>query len=103
MRSASTRDHCCVSGTPPRFFLRRSGRVCVPWLDPFWARLELQLAVGTRRGFDTVNRSPDTVLDKLTLHLCGGDLLLLHDCHADADRSGQPVISEVLPRLLEGF
>jgi peptidoglycan/xylan/chitin deacetylase (PgdA/CDA1 family) len=67
------------------------------------ARLDLQLASWTRRGFDTVNRSPDTVFDKLTRHLGGGDILLLHDGHAALTGAGQPVILEVLPRLLEAL
>jgi peptidoglycan/xylan/chitin deacetylase (PgdA/CDA1 family) len=91
-----------VVGIPPRFFRAPAG-LRNPWLDPVLARLDLQLASWTRRGFDTVNRSPDTVLDKLTRHLGGGDILLLHDGHAALTGSGQPVILEVLPRLLEAL
>ena len=65
-------------------------------------RLDLQLASWTRRGFDTVNRDPTRCSDKLTRHLGGGDILLLHDGHAGRTRSGQPIIFEVLPRLLDG-
>jgi peptidoglycan/xylan/chitin deacetylase (PgdA/CDA1 family) len=91
-----------VVGTPPSFFRAPAG-LRNPWLDPVLARLDLQLASWTRRGFDTVNRSPDTVLDKLNRHLGGGDILLLHDGHAALTGSGQPVILEVLPRLLEAL
>jgi peptidoglycan/xylan/chitin deacetylase (PgdA/CDA1 family) len=91
-----------VVGIPPRFFRAPAG-LRNPWLDPVLARLDLQLTSWTRRGFDTVNRSPDTVLDKLTRHLGGGDILLLHDGHAALTGSGQPVILAVLPRLLEAL
>jgi peptidoglycan-N-acetylglucosamine deacetylase len=40
------------------------------------------------------------VLGKLTHHLGGGDILLLHDGHAGRTRSGEPLVFEVLPRLL---
>jgi peptidoglycan-N-acetylglucosamine deacetylase len=63
-------------------------------------RLDLQLASWTRRGFDTVSRNADRVLGKLTRHLQGGDILLLHDAHAGRTLSGRPIILEVLPRLL---
>src|SRR6266478_2810635 len=54
-----------------------------------------------RRGFDTVSHSADVVFGRLTHHLKGGDILLLHDGHAARTRTGLPVILEVLPRLLE--
>jgi peptidoglycan/xylan/chitin deacetylase (PgdA/CDA1 family) len=89
-----------VVGTAPRFFRAPAG-LRNPILDPVLTRFDLQLASWTRRGFDTVSRDADTVLGKLTRHLGGGDILLLHDGHAGRSRSGQPVIFEVLPRLLE--
>ena len=89
-----------VVGTAPRFFRAPAG-LRNPWLDPVLNRFDLQLASWTRRGFDTVNRNVHTVLDKLTRHLGGGDILLLHDGHAARTAAGQPVILEVLPRLLE--
>lgn len=91
-----------VVGTTPKFFRAPAG-LRNPWLDPVLARLDLQLASWTRRGFDTVNRSPDIVLGKLTRHLSGGDILLLHDGHAARTQAGQPVILEVLPRLLDAL
>jgi peptidoglycan/xylan/chitin deacetylase (PgdA/CDA1 family) len=88
-----------VTGSWPLFFRAPAG-LRNPFLDPVLTRLDLQLASWTRRGFDTVNRIPDVVLGKLTRHLSGGDILLLHDGHAARTESGLPVILEVLPRLL---
>jgi peptidoglycan/xylan/chitin deacetylase (PgdA/CDA1 family) len=88
-----------VVGSAPRFFRAPAG-LRNPLLDPVLTRLGLQLASWTRRGFDTVTRDPDTVFNKLTRHMRGGDILLLHDGHAGRTHSGEPVILEVLPRLL---
>jgi peptidoglycan/xylan/chitin deacetylase (PgdA/CDA1 family) len=88
-----------VVGVAPRFFRAPAG-LRNPWLDPVLARLGLQLASWTRRGFDTVSHDADVVLGKLTRHLGGGDILLLHDGHAGRTRSGEPIVFEVLPRLL---
>jgi peptidoglycan-N-acetylglucosamine deacetylase len=72
-----------------------------PFLEPVLARLGLHLASWTRRGFDTVNTDPETILRRLTRGLRGGDILLLHDGHAARTAQGEPVILEVLPRLLQ--
>jgi peptidoglycan-N-acetylglucosamine deacetylase len=88
-----------VVGVAPRFFRAPAG-LRNPWLDPVLARFGLQLASWTRRGFDTVSHDADAVLGKLTRHLGGGDILLLHDGHAGRTRSGEPLVFEVLPRLL---
>jgi peptidoglycan-N-acetylglucosamine deacetylase len=88
-----------VVGTAPRFFRAPAG-LRNPLLDLVLTRFDLQLASWTRRGFDTVTRDSNIVFDKLTRHLGSGDILLLHDGHASRSRSGQPVILEVLPRLL---
>lgn len=89
-----------VVGSVPRFFRAPAG-LRNPLLDPVLTRFDLQLASWTRRGFDTVSHDPDTVLNKLTRQLGGGDILLLHDGHAARTLAGQPVILEVLPRLLQ--
>jgi peptidoglycan/xylan/chitin deacetylase (PgdA/CDA1 family) len=88
-----------VTGSAPRFFRAPAG-LRNPFLDPVLARLDLHLASWTRRGFDTVSRDHNDVFNKLTRHLGGGDILLLHDGHPGRLHSGQPVILEVLPRLL---
>lgn len=88
-----------VTGLVPRFFRAPAG-LRNPFLDPVLRRFDLQLASWTRRGFDTVSRDPAAVLGKLTRHLGGGDILLLHDGHPGRHPSGQALILEVLPRLL---
>jgi len=54
----------------------------------------------TRRGFDTVERNPDKVCQRLLRGLSAGDILLLHDGRAARTADGAPVILAVLPRLL---
>lgn len=88
-----------VTGVAPRFFRAPAG-LRNPLLEPVLARFGLQLASWTRRGFDTVNHDADVVLGKLTRRLGAGDILLLHDGHAGRTRAGEPVVFEVLPRLL---
>jgi peptidoglycan-N-acetylglucosamine deacetylase len=89
-----------VVGEAPRFFRAPAG-LRNPFLEPVLARLGLHLASWTRRGFDTVNTDPETILRRLTRGLRGGDILLLHDGHAARTAQGEPVILEVLPRLLQ--
>jgi len=89
-----------ATGDSPRFFRAPAG-LRNPFLDPVLCRLQLRLATWTRRGFDTVSGDADTVYRRLVNSLQGGDILLLHDGNAARGRNGQPVILEVLPRLLE--
>jgi len=89
-----------VTGQRPVFFRAPAG-LRNPFLDPVLSRLGLRLASWTRRGFDTVNASPQGVLGKLTSGLGSGDILLLHDGHAARSRTGTPIVLEVLPRLLD--
>jgi peptidoglycan-N-acetylglucosamine deacetylase len=91
-----------VTGSSPRFFRAPAG-LRNPFLDPVLARLQLHLASWTRRGFDTVNANPDAVYRRLANPLRDGDILLLHDGNAARSRGGQPVILEVLPRLLDAL
>ncbi len=88
-----------VTGNLPRFFRAPAG-LRNPFLEPVLARLNLQLASWTRRGFDTVNTNPEVVHQRLVSDLRAGDILLLHDGNAARGRSGMPVILEVLPQLL---
>jgi peptidoglycan/xylan/chitin deacetylase (PgdA/CDA1 family) len=88
-----------VTGSVPRFFRAPAG-LRNPFLDPVLDSLHLRLASWTRRGFDTVNGSGETVYQRLAHSLRGGDILLLHDGNAAQDDAGRPVILEVLPRLL---
>jgi peptidoglycan-N-acetylglucosamine deacetylase len=89
-----------ATGSSPRFFRAPAG-LRNPFLDPVLTRLQLRLASWTRRGFDTVSTDADAVYRRLAHPLQDGDILLLHDGHAARSRRGQPVILEVLPRLLE--
>ena len=91
-----------VTGSLPRFFRAPAG-LRNPFLDPVLTRLQLRLASWTRRGFNTVTTNADTVFRRLADPLQGGDILLLHDGNAARGRSGQPVILEVLPRLLDAI
>ena len=91
-----------ATGTAPRFFRAPAG-LRSPLLDPLLQRLGLQLASWTRRGFDTVERRPQRVLNALVRNLTAGDILLLHDGHAACTEAGTPVVLDVLPRLLGAF
>jgi peptidoglycan/xylan/chitin deacetylase (PgdA/CDA1 family) len=71
-----------------------------PFLAPVLHRLGLTLVSWTRRGFDTRERDPATVLARLTRNLAAGDILLLHDGNAARTPQGRPVVLEVLPPLL---
>ncbi len=89
-----------VTGTRPGFFRAPAG-LRNPLLDPVLSRLGLQLVSWTRRGFDTVETSPQVTLAKLLDGLKAGDILLLHDGNAARTTAGAPVILEVLPPLLD--
>jgi peptidoglycan/xylan/chitin deacetylase (PgdA/CDA1 family) len=89
-----------VTGTLPRFFRAPAG-LRNPFLDPILARLGLRLTAWTRRGFDTVSPDARAVLRRLTTPLRSGDILLLHDGNSARTAGGNPVILEVLPRLLD--
>ena len=89
-----------VTGERPRFFRAPAG-LRNPFLQPVLAALDLQLVSWTRRGFDTVKRDAGAVFARLATGLASEDILLLHDGNAARSRSGEPVILEVLPRLLD--
>jgi peptidoglycan/xylan/chitin deacetylase (PgdA/CDA1 family) len=91
-----------ITGQTPRFFRAPAG-LRNPFLDPVLTHLDLRLASWTRRGFDTVDKDPDAVYERLADGLAARDILLLHDGHAARDAAGRPVILEVLPRLLEAL
>lgn len=87
-------------GQAPRFFRAPFG-IRSPMLEPVLARAGLQLVSWTRRGIDTVDRNPRQVESRLAAGLAAGDILLLHDRPAARTTTGQPVVLEVLPRLLD--
>jgi peptidoglycan-N-acetylglucosamine deacetylase len=88
-----------VTGRAPRFFRALAG-LRNPFLEPALAQLGLHLSSWTHRGFDTRVGDPDRVLSRLTRNLAAGDILVLHDGHCARTPSCNPVIVEVLPRLL---
>jgi len=88
-----------ITGQRPRFFRALAG-LRNPFLDPVLHRLDLRLASWTRRAYDTRIGDAAKVLARLTDDLSPGDILLLHDGHSARTAAGQPVILEVLPRLL---
>jgi peptidoglycan/xylan/chitin deacetylase (PgdA/CDA1 family) len=91
-----------VTGLAPRFFRAPAG-LRNPFLGPVLQRLNLRLVSWTRRGFDTVQRQPARVLERLGNGLAAGDILLLHDGNAARTAEGRPVVLQVLPALLRRF
>jgi len=91
-----------VTGVLPRFFRAPAG-LRNPFLAPVLHRLDLTLVSWTRRGFDTVQRDPQRVLQRLARGLAAGDIVLLHDGHAARTSAARPVVLDVLPALLQRF
>jgi peptidoglycan/xylan/chitin deacetylase (PgdA/CDA1 family) len=92
--------HISITGERPLFFRPPAG-LRNAFLEPVLARHNLQLVSWTRRGFDTRERSPIKVAQRLQKGLRTGDILLLHDGNAARTERGEPVILNVLPRLLD--
>jgi peptidoglycan/xylan/chitin deacetylase (PgdA/CDA1 family) len=88
-----------ITGQAPRYFRAPAG-LRNPLLEPALARLGLELASWTRRGFDTVTADPERVARRLLQGLRAGDVLLLHDGHSARTGAGTPVVLEALPRVL---
>jgi len=80
-----------IAGRPPAFFRAPAG-FRSPFLDLVLSTAALRYVSWTRRGFDTVSRDPQRILQRLTRGLAAGDVLLLHD--------SAPVVLAVLPVLL---
>ncbi|MBP2302032.1 polysaccharide deacetylase family protein [Azospirillum picis] len=101
-REVGTAQHILtgLAGRPPRFFKAPAG-LRNPLLDPVLSGFGLRLASWTRRGFDAVRRNPVEVERRLVRALAAGDILMLHDGSAARSPHGQPVVLQVLPRLLD--
>ena len=84
-----------LAGTVPRYFRAPAG-LRSPWLDGVLRSRGLTLVSWTRRGLDTVSRTPEPVVRRLTRGLAAGDILVLHDGDVAAG-------SESLPRLLDAL
>lgn len=91
-----------ISGRKPYFFRAVAG-LRNPQLELVLAQCNLRLCSWTRRGFDTRVKDADHVLQALLHNLKAGDILLLHDGNAALTAKGQPVILDVLPRLLQNI
>ena len=92
--------HSANNGISSRFFRAPFG-FRSPWLGGVLRQTHMQHVAWTRRGYDAVCRNPDVVLRRLVHNLAAGDILLMHDGGSARTRNGQPVVLEVLPRLLE--
>ena len=88
-----------ITGQRPLFFRAPAG-LRNPFLDPVLARLGLQLASWSARGFDTRIGDVERVKNSLLRGLRAGAILLLHDGNAARTPDGIPVILEVLPTVL---
>ena len=89
-----------LTGTPPLFFRAPAG-IRSPLLEPVLAKLGLQLASWSARGFDTRIGNAAQVKNRLLKHLRAGAILLVHDGNAARTAQGIPVIIEILPALLD--
>ena len=88
-----------LTGRTPRFFRPPMG-FRNPLLDPMLHELGLAHVTWTRRGYDTNRSDPVEVAGLLERGLAAGDSLLLHDGQSATAPSGEPVVLEVLPRLI---
>jgi peptidoglycan/xylan/chitin deacetylase (PgdA/CDA1 family) len=91
-----------ATGRRPTLFRAPAG-LRNPLLDWVLHRAGLRLVSWTRRGFDAVDRDPAAIARRLLAGLTAGDILLLHDGRATARPAGNPVVLEVLPRLLDAL
>ncbi|MFY9822567.1 MAG: polysaccharide deacetylase family protein [Thermoanaerobaculia bacterium] len=89
-----------ATGRAPRLFRAPAG-LRNPWLDWILCRAGLRLASWTRRGFDALEKDPRRIARRLLAGLAAGDVLLLHDGAAGRTCGGNPVVLEVLPRVLD--
>jgi len=89
-----------ITGVRPAFFRAPAGFRNL-LLEPVLQKLDLRLAAWTRRGFDTRERNPDRVAERLLRGLAARDILLLHDGNPAITEAGRPVVLEVLPRVIQ--
>jgi peptidoglycan/xylan/chitin deacetylase (PgdA/CDA1 family) len=89
-----------LTGERPAFFRAPAGLRNI-LLEPVLQKFDLRLAAWTRRGFDTRERDPEVVAQRLLRDLAPRDILLLHDGDAATTDDGQPVLLPVLPRVID--
>jgi peptidoglycan/xylan/chitin deacetylase (PgdA/CDA1 family) len=87
-----------LTGERPAFFRAPAGLRNI-FLEPVLQKLDLRLAAWTRRGFDTRERNPEVVAERLLRDLAPRDILLLHDGDAATTSNGQAVLLSVLPQV----
>lgn len=88
-----------ITDQRPQFFRAPAG-IRNPLLDSVLARLGLQLASWSARGFDTRVHDAERVRAQLLKGVRAGAILLMHDGNAARTNDGTPVIVEVLPTIL---
>jgi peptidoglycan/xylan/chitin deacetylase (PgdA/CDA1 family) len=91
-----------AAGRRPRLFRAPAG-LRNPLLDGVLHSSGLRLVAWTRRGFDAVEKSPAAIARRLLDGLAPRDILLLHDGRATDPPAGNPVVLEVLPRVLDAL
>jgi peptidoglycan-N-acetylglucosamine deacetylase len=91
-----------ITGQAPHFYRAVAGLRNL-FLDPVLHGSGLQLASWTRRGFNTRERDPEKVLQRLTHQLAAGNILLLHDGNAARTHANEALIVTVLPQLLDSI
>jgi peptidoglycan/xylan/chitin deacetylase (PgdA/CDA1 family) len=91
-----------AAGRHPRYFRAPAG-LRSPFLDWVLHGSGLRLVSWTRRGFDAVEKSPEAIARRLLAGLAPRDILLLHDGRATDPPAGNPVVLEVLPRVLDAL
>jgi peptidoglycan/xylan/chitin deacetylase (PgdA/CDA1 family) len=89
-------------GSRPGLFRAPAG-LRNPLLDRVLHRCSLSLVSWTRRGFDAIGRDPAAVARRLLRGLAPGDVLLLHDGSTAREQGGNPLVLEVLPRILDAL
>nr|WP_260854691.1 polysaccharide deacetylase family protein [Paraburkholderia sp. BCC1884] len=89
-----------LSGERPMFFRAPAGLRNL-FLEPVLRKLDLRLVAWTRRGYDTRERDPQVVAQRLLDGLAARDILLLHDGNAALTAQGEPVILAVLPQVID--
>lgn len=88
-----------ITGQRPQFFRAPAG-LRNPFLAPVLARLGLQLASWSVRGFDTRINDAARISKRLLRGMHPGSILLLHDGNAAQTANGIPVIVAVLPAVI---
>jgi peptidoglycan/xylan/chitin deacetylase (PgdA/CDA1 family) len=89
-----------LTGERPVFFRAPAGLRNV-LLEPVLQNLDLRLVAWTKRGFDTRERDPERVRQRLLHKLAAGDILLVHDSNAATTADGQAVLLSVLPHVFD--